>query len=415
MKFFGIPRWWLVPAGALRLLLMGIGFHGDLYSIYWRAHEAVYHGKAIEHNQFLAHIVHVVWLWLLRMAHLVPESLWIQPFDYETGWRVLAGHPHAWVFLILLKVPYLVAELAALYVLLLMVAPDSRKPLALYWLFNPLILYGVHLYGRYESFPVLLILLCLFALSRGRPMLGLMALVLSTLLRFYAILLVPLYLWLVPSGKRERLSLCAMVVIPLAAVMVLQFLQASSWVAFRDSAELLSLLTMPHRRFLFAAYVPLLQADVIYLFPLGVALLYLTSIDASRPAGANDMWRWGAWLMYWFFAATYFHPQWIVWAVPFLALQRVSRNRVVPLTWIMAVCVMFYTFQFDREASVLLFSVLSPSTFDSWPHPMELLDRFKLGGVLVGAFRTVLTACLLHLAWLARHDEPLPKRSSIHD
>ncbi len=401
------PPLLFLVALALRFVLMAIGFHGDLYSVYWRAHEVVYHGLSIEHNQLLAHALHIVWLWFLKILCLVPESLWVHPFDYGLGWRTLAVHPNAWALLVLLKLPYLVAELYALRVLLTIIPSESRRSVTLYWLFNPLILYGVHLYGRYESFPVLLVILTLAALKNDRPILGLVALVASMLVRFYTAMLLPFYIWLVPSNTKERLHLVATVVLPLAAVLGLQLLLSSSLIAFRDSAELLSLLTMPHRLYLFAAYVPLLQADVIYIFLLGLFFLYLASIDAKRPAQANEIWRWGTWATYWFFATTYFHPQWLVWAVPFLAIQRAVRKRVGPLTWVIALCMVFYTFQFDREVSVLLFSPLAPESFESWIHPMEFLDRLKLGGVLIGAFRTMLSAIFIYLAWLARSDEPL--------
>ncbi|MCU0610951.1 MAG: hypothetical protein MUE60_04070 [Candidatus Eisenbacteria bacterium] len=77
----------------LRLVLMGVGFHGDLYAVYWRAHLLAYHGQPIEHNQALVHLVHAAWLGVLRLTGLIPHELWIHPFDDAAGWRMLARHP----------------------------------------------------------------------------------------------------------------------------------------------------------------------------------------------------------------------------------------------------------------------------------------------------------------------------------
>jgi hypothetical protein len=396
----------------VRFVLMGIGFHGDLYSIYWRAHQVAYHGEALEHNQLLAHAIHIVWLWVLRILGIVSHAIWIHPFDYGSGWRTLATHPNAWILLILLKLPYLVAELAALRVLLGMIDKETKRTIALFWLFNPLLLYGVHLYGRYESFPVLLVILALAAAQKRRFLWGLVALLGATLVRFYAALFLPLYLWLIPKNGQERLRMLIVMIAPLLLVLILQMVMASSPAAFRDSAELVSLLTMPHRTYLFAAYIPLLQADVIYLFPLGICLLYLAVLHVPRPASAVVFWRWSAMVMYWLFATTYFHPQWLVWVVPFLAIQLNARRSVFPLTWIMAFCMAFYTFQFDREVSVLLFAPLAPASFEHWQHPMVYLDSLKVGGVLIGTLRTVLSAILIYLGWHARSDEPLGNTGS---
>ncbi|MBN1424466.1 hypothetical protein JXA88_07910 [Candidatus Fermentibacteria bacterium] len=396
----------VVPAILLRFALMGAGFHGDLYSVYWRSHLLAYHGTAIEHNQLLVHLVHAGWLALLRLFSLIPHGIWLHPFDDATGWRALAQHPWAPGILILLKLPYLAAELGALALLLSIIPEHRRTAVRAYWLWNPFLLYGIHLYGRYESFPVLFVVLSLVALYRRRPLAGFLALMGAVLMRFYAALLLPLFWWLAPRSGRERLVMTAGLVVPLLLVLAVQLAVSSSLPAFRDSAELASILTMPHRVFLFAAYVPLLQSDVIYLFPLALFLIYLAIAQAARPAGIDEIWRWSASVMYTMFALTYFHPQWLAWLVPLLAIQHSVRPRVGILTALMGIAMVVYTFQFPREASVLLFAPLAPHSFETWPHPMELLDRVRLGGVAVGTFRTLISAILLHLAWMARNDRP---------
>ena len=405
-------RWLVIAALLLRLLLMGAGFHGDLYSVYWRSHLLAYHGQSIEHNQVLVHLVHAAWLAALRPTGIIPHTIWADPFDYATGWRALAQHPWAPAILILLKLPYLVAELAALGVLLTMLPRPRRRSVAIYWLWNPLLLYGVHLYGRYESFPILLMVLSFAALRLRQPVAGFVALVGAMLMRFYAALLVPLYWWLVPRARRERMTMVWWLVVPYVVILAIQFAVSSSLSAFRDSAELASLLTMPHRVYLFAAYVPLLQSDVIYLFPLALFLIYLAALDGHRPVGPDGLWRWSATVLYTMFATTYFHAQWLAWLVPLLALQYGVRPRVGILTLLMGIAMVCYTFQFDREASILLFAPLAPHSFEAWPHPMEILDRLRLGGVLVGTVRTLLSAILLYLAWCARHDEPFAEQEA---
>jgi len=412
VRSIGPRTWVLLSALLLRIALMGAGFHGDLYSVYWRAHLLAYHGESIEHNQVIVHWVHAAWLALLRPTGLIPHEIWIHPFDYATGWRALAQHHWASGILVVLKLPYLAAELAALAVLLTLLPLSRRRSVANYWLWNPLLLYGIHLYGRYESFPVLLLVLSFAALRRGRPVAGFVALVGVMLTRFYAALLVPLYWWLVPRARRERVVMTLWLLAPLAAILGAQLALASSLPAFRDSAELASLLTMPHRVYLFAAYVPLLQADVIYLFPLALFLIYLAALEARHPVGPNEFWRWSVAILYTMFAITYFHPQWLAWLVPLLALQRGVRRTVGILTLLMGIAMVCYTFQFDREASILLFAPLAPHSFETWPHPMEILDRLRLGGVMVGAFRTLLSAILLYLAWCARRDEPFSEQAA---
>ncbi|MCU0610950.1 MAG: hypothetical protein MUE60_04065, partial [Candidatus Eisenbacteria bacterium] len=202
----------------------------------------------------------------------------------------------------------------------------------------------------------MLIALALAGLHRDKPVAALVALVGAVVTRFYAALLVPLFLWLVPRSGRERWIMLGWLMAPLLLILSIQLLVSSSLPAFRDSAELASLLTMPHRVFLFAAYVPLLQSDVIYLFPLALFLIYLAAAQVPLRRGVNEVWRWSATVLYTMFATTYFHPQWLAWLVPFLALQYAVRPRVGFLTGLMGACMVMYTFQFGRESSILLFA-----------------------------------------------------------
>lgn len=397
--------WWVWPAVAVRLVLMGVGCHPDLYSVYWRAHLLAYHGQAIEHNQLLVHLLHAGWLVLWRPTGLLPHDLWPYPAEDDNGWLSLVQRPDASLVLLILKLPYVMAELASGAVLCQVLPRASRRRVLAYWLWNPFLLYGVSLYGRYESLPVLLVCLSFLALVREKRVLAWLACVGATLTRFWPALLLPVHWWLAPTGRQRRLML-AWGAIPLGVVLAVQALTASSLPRFRDSAELASLLTMPHRVFLFAAYIPLLQADVIYLFPLALVLIYLAVTETPR-GPAHHVWRWCAAVIYVLFATTYFHPQWLAWTAPFLALQFSVRPRVGVLTAVMALCMVFYTFQFGKDASVFLFCRLAPGAFQTWPHPMELLDKVRLGGVMVGTMRTILSAILLFLAWHARHDAPL--------
>ena len=65
-------------------------------------------------------------------------------------------NPDLFFYLLLLKLPYFIADFLILKLLISLVSPPRRYPLALLWLFNPVSLYAIYAVGQFDIIPALM-------------------------------------------------------------------------------------------------------------------------------------------------------------------------------------------------------------------------------------------------------------------
>jgi hypothetical protein len=140
----------VVLAGVvIRLIFMPFTLHFDAYQIYSRAHEAAYHNDWFGFtSQFIIQTVHNLWLLIIRP--LLPDShgIWSETAstlgvgasreDYE---RFLA-YDHLYRAIFLMKLPYVIADLACAWTLTKLVPAGKRVAVAAFWLLNPLVIFS---------------------------------------------------------------------------------------------------------------------------------------------------------------------------------------------------------------------------------------------------------------------------------
>lgn len=94
-------------------------------------------------------------------------------------------------FMLILKIPYLIFDLL-IALLLKKLCPNTKT--YLYWLFNPLVIYLVYIMGNFDVIPTALTLICLYYLSKNKPLLGYGSLGLAIALKAYPVMFLPVFL-----------------------------------------------------------------------------------------------------------------------------------------------------------------------------------------------------------------------------
>ena len=145
--------------------------------------------------------------------------------------------------------------------------------------------------------------------------------------------------------------------------------------------------------------------DVIYYVPilycaLVIAFAYLKSWNFDRIMKAFVIFL----LLYYSFAL--FHPQWFLWAQPFLIILVASDTRRY-LKPYLALILLYFIYVWYWGAALttnLLFPIIPQSAF--WPAPIDALNTIGLDGVkVVNLFRAFLTTVCLFTALLIVRSE----------
>lgn len=391
---------WVV-AILIRLAVMPFSMHFDAYQIYSRAAEAAYEGEWFGWSgQFLIQTVHNIWLLMIRP--LLPDSagIWSDTASIagvgasQEDYARFLAYDHVFRAVFLLKLPYVVTDLVCAWMIGKLVAPARRFAALAFWLLNPLVIFATAIYGRHDVMAIALVLWALLVLRKVTDTRRLVALVLfglATVTRFFPIVLIP-FLLLAYRRTPRQLAVAVALLLGLAGLV-----EVAGIVATGQSPTLSILDTYVHFQYWFDAAIYLRFDDFIFLFPLAYTLGVLWA--GERGIAPDEFPVVSAIVFLLLFGLTFFHPHYSIWLVPFLALTISASPRLVVYHAIQVVCLLVYFAQWGSWTTWDLWQPLLGDRAASLPDPYEAIAGQIDPKLFFGAFRSVLTAVSLWIAW----------------
>ena len=394
---------WLLIGLLIRFFFMPITVHGDLLNIYYRSSFIAYQGvRWLEFSPLLTTYLHAFFLWIFKP--LMPYMVSI--FGTKGYGLPIIVHPYVFRTLFLFKVPYLLFDLGCAF-LLLAILQDKRKGLAafIFWMVNPVVILATYFWSRYESVAIFFILLGLYYARRSFPAKSLFCLGVSSIVRLYPLILLPFFVIILGKRLRQRLGLAFWGILPLGITTILPRL-------FHRVGEAEKLTKIYHTNYLLAMkfYLGYLY-DNIYIFPLGATVVLLYAYF-NTDHSFMSLWKTTLILLLVFFATCFFHPQYFMWLMPFLALQVVENKKFIGLFIGQVLCFMVYTFQFGSHAAGFFFTPLNFGYFSRVATPFEIINRYYPTANFIGIFRSLFSAICLWMVYLVLRE--LSRAKEVH-
>lgn len=225
----------LVFAVLLRVILMPFFGHVDLLSearrIFFWNEEGIYFDDISRNATFVFQLLFykVFSLFIsdeaVLFAHENMSNSTANPVEYFE----FVSNPSVFRALFIIKLPFMVADLVTAWCVYLYCGRDQgARRATIMWLFNPLMLFAVYIFGRFESIPVMYCALGLLALQRHRIILAAILVGLSINSRELFIFLGPAYIAMMCSPGARSYSLAsrlvACVIIALAVAVSVQLI-----------------------------------------------------------------------------------------------------------------------------------------------------------------------------------------------
>lgn len=225
-------------------------------------------------------------------------------------------------YLFAMKLPLLTTYFISGYLLTCLVdGKEIRRRLLLLWFFNPISIYTVGFMGQIDSLVVMTTILAVFYAKRS-PYLASALLGIGALIKSYPLLLIPFFAVLVSVRWRDRIK----VALPGFLVYFIGIAPYLTTPAFYES----SLVSGLSQR-IFQLSLDLGFGEKIPLIPLSLVIIFL--IATFKHSG--NLGKIGAYflaVLVIIVVGVHFHPQWALWALPFLFLfltRKGKRRRVI--------------------------------------------------------------------------------------
>lgn len=295
----------VIGAVLIRLLLMPFFAHEDLFSTYRRALEIALGERS-----------------LFSLTSIVPhfiEAVTLKIYAVFTGlnyfttiFRPLTDIPNVNALAFLFKLPYLIAEIAAWWLFFRAFSP--RKNLRLWILFNPVVLYSIYIFGRFESFVLVLLTLTLIWLSQRELLKTAGGFVLMLATRASLALIAPAFVFLRLPIRTKFLTLGGIFLSVIGLLLVLPKQVTLGFLTW--------ILAGQHTGYLLEAQISLGWNFRLYLLPVGMTIALLAlwktlSLPQAKKFSHSDIFALTATvILFLYYALAITHPQYYVWVLP---------------------------------------------------------------------------------------------------
>ncbi|HLL61048.1 MAG TPA: hypothetical protein VK338_04990 [Candidatus Nitrosocosmicus sp.] len=294
----------------LRILLMPFFSHTDIVMTYRRAEEYVFHGVSIfSYSDPFVHLIEMINLKLFSIV--LPHNFFhvIQYNFYEL--------PHLNTLLFIFELPYLLAELLAWWLVFKYILKPTTLNIVLV-IFNPIILYSVYIFGRYESIPILFSILILIELEKKK--LSIFKTILYTLglifSRFSLIMILPAFLF-IKTRLLDKILILGTSIISIVIFLVIN--RKTPPIGIGDEW----LKGGYHTTYFFDAGFNLKGFEQISIFFVVITIVFLytykTLFIKTHKLTSNGLYfsHVALQILFLYYSFSIFHPQYISWFIPF--------------------------------------------------------------------------------------------------
>ena len=394
----------LLALGVLvRVVLMPIAFHPDLFWVSYHAHNLALHGQVTKDMsvQPIPLLLYSATIWVFQGAISPTELIWpdawsmLSQEDYQGAFALamqIATAPRIHLTLFILKLPHLIFDLASAFVLLALLSGRRRQAIIglAFWMFNPIGLYISYVYGRYDVAAGFFVLLSLYLFSRHRPFSSLTALGLAVLSRVMDAALAPFYVLgaFQQLRQQKRILLGALV---FGAVAVLTVVSGAL-------PTIIALLDRAHGQFLLAAKLPIILYDELVLFIIGYGLLLFSSTERDL-SSYQVLRKYSLMVFLVLFSFAFFNPQYFFALLPLLALEIAEQPGLAWFHLVQVVGYAFYLLNWGAQTTWWLFLPLNPTFFSQLTAPELIIQSYTNYKAVIAIFRSLLTAASLWMVY----------------
>lgn len=280
----------------------------------------------------------------------------------DAGANSIVGNQNIFKYLVVLKFPYLILDIAIAY-LLLKYFKDREKGNKAFtlWLFNPFTIILIYVFSNIDIFAVLLTLTGFLFIRRNKLLTASVFLGIASCFKLYPFLFIP-FLFLKGKNLKEKILVSIIPVFILGAVII------PFWSpAFIQSALISGLTT---RIFNPGFSIGFNESIIISLFLLSGLFFYGWLFDKKI-----NLFNYWVVFLFLIFSFSHFHIAWLLWIAPFLVILAVKMPSLsLPLFLLTTLAMVIPFFYQDRSMTISLFRIYT-TWYDLLPTPFTVLQK----------------------------------------
>jgi len=386
----------------IRLLFLPFFFQRDLLSTYQRAAETIStRNLGLDNLQFFTNMIHTANLFITRSIFPAVDRIFPALLDTDTwfSWVGLISSSDVYTILVLFKIPYLIFDIACMF-LVLRLAYDGDIPSKLrmfkYWIFNPLVIFVSYIFARHDIIGLFVTMAALLLAKRDRKYWAVLVLAIGIALRFFPILILPLFILYLAKSKKDYIIFALIGVSGLASIEALLRI-------FAGKSVIIPLLKTQHFEYFLSSKLELIIHDKIFIF-IVVYMLIILSFLHIKKKNFDLLICYGAIIYLSYIALCYFHPQYTLWTVPFLVIAFVRRKSLIYYHWIQFGLLLVILIYWGDLVTTFVLTPIDHEYFIYMTGIIPFIERFYDSAKFVNLFRSIFSGISLWMVYLIYKD-----------
>jgi len=386
----------------VRFILLPFFFQRDLLSTYQRAAETVFTGNfGSNFEQMLTHVIHSIYLFIIKSIFpainqlssiLLEKDTWISWISFNSSYNVFT-------VVALFKMLYLLFDIACMFLILRLSfdgEPESRLRVFKFWIFNPIVIFVLYIFARHDIIGVFATLVALLLAKKDRKYWAIIVLAFGITLRFFPIMILPILVFYLARTKKDYIILSLLGVSGLATVELFSYFYFGRSVIF-------SLLNAQHFDYILSSKLELVIHDRIFIFVAAYIVIILSFLHIKKK-NFDILLNYGAIVYLAYVGLCYFHPQYILWTVPFLIIIFVRRKSLLYYHWIQFALLMVILIYWGDLVTKFVFAPIDHKYFVYLTGIIPIIERFYDSAKFVNIFRSIFTGVSLWMIYLIYKD-----------
>jgi len=391
----------------IRLIFIPFLYQRDLLSTYQRAATTIHTGNYLhDFQQLLNNMIHVSWLFIIKTIFPAVNGVSNALLEQDTwiSWLAFNSSNNVFTVISLFKILYLLFDIAAMFLILrLAFDGESEKKLQIFkfWIFNPMVIFILYVFSRHDIIGVFATLVALFLAKKDRKYWALLVLAIGIMLRFFPIMILPVFILYLVRSRKDYL------ILSLVGVSGLAFVEIFS--LFRYGRSLIfTMLNTEHFEFLIAPKLDLVAGShsSIYIF-LAVYAVIIFSFAHLKNKSFDILINYCAIIYLAYVGICYFHPQYLLWTTPFLVIISVRKKSLFYYNWILFALLLVLLIYWGDLVTKFVFAPVDHKYFVYLTGIIPFIQRFYDAAKFANIFRGIFAGVCMWMIYLIYRENKL--------
>src|SRR4030066_756837 len=334
---------------------------------------------------------------------LLEKNTWISWLSFNSTYNVFTA-------LTLFKLLYLIFDIVCMFLILRLSfdnEPENKLRAFKYWIFNPIIIFVLYIFARHDIIAMFVTLIALLLAKKDRKYWAIIVLGLAVALRFFPILILPVLVLYLVRSKKDYIMLSLAGVSGITAVEILTRL-------LFGKSVILPLFNTPQINILLAPRLDLVEGShgSIFIF-IAVYIVIILSFLHIKKKSFDILLNYCAMIYLAYLGICFFHPQYMIWVVPFLVIIFVRRKTLFYYHWIQFALLIILLVYWGDLVTKYVFAAIDHKYFVYLTGIIPIIQRFYDSAAFVNIFRRIFTGISLWMIYLIYKDTKMLQANSL--